>query len=141
MPALTQPRRALLAFCLAASFALPTAHAQRNLSEASGLSGMPVAISVVGGAIVLAAGSELTVKAVKATAEGVSWVVERAADGASATIQLSGQAAQGASVAAGTALTVSVIGTGWVLSKAGQAVAFVPNEIGRALLHNERVSR
>jgi hypothetical protein len=30
---------------------------------------------------------------------------------------------------------------GWVLSAAGQAVAFIPNEIGKALLYNERVTR
>ena len=32
-----------------------------------------------------------------------------------------------------------VIGTGVVLSVAGEAIAFVPNAIGRALLHNERL--
>ena len=45
------------------------------------------------------------------------------------------------SVAAGTAIAVTAISTGWVLSTAGQAIAFVPNEIGKALLHNERVTR
>jgi hypothetical protein len=28
-----------------------------------------------------------------------------------------------------------------VLSAAGQALAFIPNELGRALLHNERITR
>jgi hypothetical protein len=36
---------------------------------------------------------------------------------------------------------VSVIGTGVVLSAAGEAIAFIPNEIGKALLYNEQVSR
>jgi hypothetical protein len=31
--------------------------------------------------------------------------------------------------------------TGWVLSTAGRAIAFIPNEIGKALLYNERVTR
>jgi hypothetical protein len=34
-----------------------------------------------------------------------------------------------------------VLSTGWVLSAAGEAIAFVPNEIGRALLYNERITR
>ena len=41
--------------------------------------------------------------------------------------------------AVGSMVTCSVIGTGVVLSVAGEAIAFVPNAIGRALLHNERL--
>ena len=41
--------------------------------------------------------------------------------------------------ALGTVVTCSVIGTGVVLSVAGEAIAFVPNALGRALLHNERL--
>jgi hypothetical protein len=33
----------------------------------------------------------------------------------------------------------SVIGTGAVLSVAGEVLAFVPNALGQALLHNERL--
>jgi hypothetical protein len=52
-------------------------------------------------------------------------------------VNLAGQA----SVGVGTALAVSVVSTGWVLSAAGEALAFIPNEIGAALLYNERISR
>ena len=31
--------------------------------------------------------------------------------------------------------------TGWVLAAAGEAIAFVPNALGRALLYNERITR
>jgi len=43
-------------------------------------------------------------------------------------------------VAAGTVLSVSVIASGVVLSTAGEAIAFIPNEMGRALMHNQRVT-
>ena len=33
-----------------------------------------------------------------------------------------------------------VIGSGWVLSQVGQAVLFIPNEIGASLLYNERIT-
>jgi hypothetical protein len=36
---------------------------------------------------------------------------------------------------------VTAISAGWVLSAAGQAIAFIPNQIGTALLYNERVTR
>jgi len=48
---------------------------------------------------------------------------------------------QGASLAAGTVVTVSALSTGWLLSTASEAIAFIPNEIGAALLYSERVTR
>ena len=45
------------------------------------------------------------------------------------------------SVAAGTAVVVTAFSAGWVLSAAGKAIAYIPNEIGAALLYNERVTR
>ena len=36
---------------------------------------------------------------------------------------------------------VTAISTGYVLSAAGEAIAFIPNEIGASLLHNERVTQ
>ena len=40
----------------------------------------------------------------------------------------------------GQSVEVSVVGPGAVLSVAGEAIAFVPNALGRALLHNERLT-
>ena len=48
---------------------------------------------------------------------------------------------KGLSVAVGSAVVVTAISTGWVLSAASQAIAFIPNEIGAALLYNERITR
>jgi hypothetical protein len=36
---------------------------------------------------------------------------------------------------------VTAFSAGWVLSAAGQAIAYVPNSVGQALLYNERVTR
>ena len=126
---------ALLATTLAA------AHAQSNISEASALSALPIAVSVAAPVMLLSAGATLTVVAVQASAVGTVWVLERASDGARATLTLSAQAARGLSVAAGTVVVVTAVSTGWVLSTASEAIAFIPNEIGAALLYNERVTR
>ena len=117
---------------------LATAHAQSV--EASMLSTLPVAVSVAA-PVLLSAGAVLTVVAVEASAIGAVWVLERASDGARSTLRLSAQAAGGLSVVAGTAVLVTVMSTGWALSAAGTAIAFIPNEIGAALLYNERVTR
>jgi len=47
----------------------------------------------------------------------------------------------GVSMVAGTVVVVSVVGAGVVLSAAGEAIAFIPNALGRALLHNERLTQ
>ena len=125
---------------VAALFALNLAAAQAQSVEASLLSTLPVAVSVAA-PVVLSAGAVLTVVAVEASATGAVWVLERASDGARSTLRLSAQAAGGLSVVAGTAVLVTVMSTGWVLSAAGTAIAFIPNEIGAALLYNERVTR
>jgi hypothetical protein len=124
-------------FCAAALTCGTAARAHGELSEASALSLLPVAVSVAAPAMLLSAGAVLTVKGVEVSAEGTVWLVERASDGARATLRFAGRA----SAAAGTAVVVTALSTGWMLSAAGAAIAFIPNEIGRALLHDERITR
>ena len=125
---------ALLAGSLSATRAHPHA------SDASALSALPIAVSVAAPVMLLSAGATLAVVAVETSAEGTVWVLERASDGARMSVTLSAQAAAGLSVAVGTAVLVTAFSAGWVLSAAGQAIAYIPNEIGKALLYNERVT-
>lgn len=131
--------------CLAAAAILAAgsgrAVAHPNASDASVLSMLPVAVSVAAPVMILSAGAVLTVVAVEATSAGTVWVLERASDGARASVTLSAQAAGGLSVAAGTVVVVTAFSAGWVLSAAGKAIAYIPNEVGAALLHNERLTR
>jgi hypothetical protein len=128
---------------LAAALATTTlgARAHSDLSDASALSALPVAVSVAAPVMLLAGGVALTVVSVHASAHGTAWVLERASDGARATLHFSGHVAGASLAAAGTALVVTALSTGWVISAAGQAIAFVPNQIGASLLYNERVTR
>jgi hypothetical protein len=97
---------------------------------------LPVAVSVAAPVVLVAGVSQLTVVAVKATAAGSEWVLERASDGARSSLRFAGHV----SATVGAAVVVSAVATGWVVSAAGQAVAFIPNEVGRALLHHERIT-
>ena len=112
-----------------------------NASDASAVSMLPIAVSVAAPALFLSAGAMLTVVAIEASATGVVCVLERASDGARASVTLSAQAAGGLSVGVGTVVVVTAFSAGWVLSAAGRAIAYIPNEIGAALLYNERVTR
>ena len=120
--------------------ALPVASVVGTASTAAGsvavagaaVSAVPVAFSVVG--------ASLVIKAVEVTASGTVYLLERASDGAQASVRVAGQVASGVMMGVGTVVAVSAIGTGLLLSRAGEVLAFIPNELGRALLHNERIT-
>ena len=134
----------LIATALAGSlvFALPArAHTQANSSQGSELSLLPVAVSVAAPVALLAAGAVFTVVAVQASAVGTVWVLERGSDGAQASINFTGDVVGAASNLVGTAVVATVFSAGCVLSAAGRAIAFIPNEVGKTLLYNERVTR
>jgi len=132
-----------LGLLLAAIVASAPARAQQAApgSEMSALSMLPVAVSVAAPAALLSGTAVLTVLAVEAGGAGSVWVLERASDGARLSLRLSGELAQGVVVASGTTLAVTAVAAGWVLSTAGRALCFVPNEVGRRLTHHERVTR
>ena len=67
-------------------------------------------------------------------------MLERASDGARASIEIIGKGIASTAMVAGASVVVSVVGAGVVLSAAGEAIAFIPNALGRALLHNERLT-
>ncbi len=119
----------------------PAAQAQSAVSEASALSLLPVGISVAATGLVLSAGTTLVIVSVELAANSTVWVLERASDGARFSVRFAGQVVGGVSTAVGTTVTVLAVGSGVVLSAAGQALAFIPNEIGKALLYNEQVTR
>jgi hypothetical protein len=133
------------------SGAVSNAAAQSEVSAISAVSALPVASVVVGasavaGAVVAlpvvlsTAGAVLVIKTVESTARGTAYVLERASDGARASIEIVGRAVSGASMIVGVSVLVTVVGSGVVLSAAGEALAYIPNALGRALLHNERVT-
>ena len=130
----TTPARAQSEASAALSL-LPVASVVGTASVASAAAGAVVAVPAalsVGGAV-------LSVKAVEASAVGTVYLLERASDGAQVSVEVVGRGGAGSAYAVGTVVTCSVIGSGVILSAAGEAIAFVPNAIGRALLHNERL--
>lgn len=142
-----------VAIALAVSTNFASAQNRRGdaASEASALSALPIAsVIIVGGAASAAAvalpvalsttGAVLVIKSVEVSARGTLCVLERASDGVQVSVEIAARGAERTSLLVGKTVQVAVIGAGAVLSIAGEAIAFVPNEIGRALLHNERVT-
>ena len=77
---MTTIRNTLAATALLAALT-PAARAHTEVSEASALSMLPVAVSVAAPSMILGAGAVLTVVSVQASATGTVWVLERASDG------------------------------------------------------------
>ena len=150
-------RKSLLLGALALCAA--TSHAQSQaISEGSVLLPIAsVASVIVGGASVASAASEaatqlpraisaagnVVVKTVEISAIGTAYLVLQAADGAQASLTVSAKSLSNAAgqvvVGVGSTLACSVLATGVMLSNAGQVVAWIPNEMGKRLLANERV--
>lgn len=145
----------LVCSCTTLMGALPLgAYAQNGATAASASSAislMPVgsivgSASVAAGAVVaipamlLVSGGVLILRAVEVTARSTVYVLEHASDGSRVSVEVVGASAVGASVVSGAQVVTTVIATGVVLSVAGEVIAFIPNETGRALLHNERLT-
>ena len=111
---------------------------QSNASEASLV---PVAISVALPVVLIAGVGSIVVTGVQASAEGTVWLVENVADGVTGSICFAGGVVGVAGLAVGTVIVVTAVATGTVLSTAGHVIAFIPNEIGRTLSYNQRVSK
>ena len=143
---------------LAGATASFDARAEADASALSTLSALPLASVVVGASAVAGSvaavpialsttGATLVIKTVESTAKGTLYVLERASDAGfvltaprRASVEVVGKGIAGVSMVAGMAVVVSVVAAGVVLSAAGEAIAFIPNALGRALLHNERLT-
>jgi hypothetical protein len=130
---------------LAMSAAPLTAQARDGVSEASVASalslGVPLAVSATAPAVVMSAGAVLAVVSVQVVAGSTIWVLERASDAARITLKMSAAGVEAASIGVGTSVMVTAVSAGWILSAAGKALCFVPNEIGASLTHHERITR
>jgi hypothetical protein len=111
-----------------------------HLSNASGAVLNGSAVLVGGSLYTFAAGGAMVVASIEVVGDASVVVLKGAADGVSASVRLSGEAAHQASLVAGASVEVVAISTGYILVTAGRVLAFVPNELGRALLHSSRVA-
>ncbi len=136
----------LLSFNALAATPACAAPLQVAAAGGSGLSNASEALSAATGLVVLgslsavAASSYVVVASVETVAEGVVVVLKGASTGVEASVQLSAAAAAGLSDAAGKAISVTATSTGHMLVMSGKVLAFIPNEIGKSLLHHSRVA-
>ena len=108
-------------------------------STASEALSMGMGMVLYGTMSTIVGSSTVVVTSVEAVADGVTVVLKASGQAASTTIKLSGKAVEKLAIASGTVVEVSATATGYLLIASGKAIAFIPNEVGNALLHHNQV--
>lgn len=108
----------------------------QNLSNASAASIAASGFVVAGSSELIQTSANLTVSAIEAAGESVVIVMRGASEAVTVSVRTSAVVAREASVAVGSAVRVVAESVGHALYVGAKLVAFVPNEIGRALIHH-----
>lgn len=140
MNTLNLRRRAIhlvTALALSSGLLCNSASAQSTASEMSGIS---VVASVVAPVLFITASGQFVVKGVQASADGVVYLLEKIGTGVQGSVTLASNASGAVSVGVGSVITVSATAAGMLLVSAGKVLAIVPNELGKTLLKNRRIS-
>ncbi|MEO7494761.1 MAG: hypothetical protein ABIT83_27350 [Massilia sp.] len=112
-----------------------------NLSNGSALVAEGSA-EVIGGSLsAVALSGAVVVVSVEAAGEASVVLLKDASNGAEVSLRISGELLHKASVGAGAAISVVTLSTGYLLVASGKALAFVPNALGKQLIHHSRVER
>ena len=121
------------------SFACAGAHAADASTPSQAASELAGSV-VLGSIAVVGVTGSVVVASVETIGDAIEVVLEGAGQASRATVRLSGAAVRGLSIGAGTVLQVVALSAGHALVLSGKVIAFIPNEVGQALLHHARAS-
>ena len=129
---------ALLALCSAASSiaADSVTRGSQSLSSASEASLAASGFVVAGSSELITGSAQLVVTSLQVAGESMVVVMRGVSDAATVSVRTSAQVAGAASLAVGSAVTVVSESLGHALYASGKLIAFIPNEIGRSLIHH-----
>jgi hypothetical protein len=89
-----------------------------------------------GSAAVLTGTSQLTVAVIQVSGDVASVTLRAAADSAEVVVTIGADVLRASKIVVGETLKVVSKGTGSLLVAAGQVIAFIPNELGKAMLYS-----
>lgn len=113
------------------------AAAQSTASDASAVS---VVASVIAPALFISEGGEYVVKSVEASGKGSVYVLEKIGTGVRGSVTMSANVSGAASVGVGASIKATTTSAGVLLVSAGQVLAIIPNELGKALMKSKKIS-
>lgn len=132
---------ALLLSSCAQVYADPGPQGSTHLSNASGVIANGSARMVAGTLESVAGAGSLVVASVETVGDASVVLLKAAGKASTASVALSGRAARDASLVVGASVEMVALSTGYLLVTAGRVIAFIPNEMGKALLHSSRIER
>jgi hypothetical protein len=94
---------------------------------------------IFGGASLVVASGALTITAIEKTADGVVVVLGGASETIKISIKDTGDTSGIPTLATGQRVQVIQEATGTALMVAGKIIAFVPNDLGKSMLHHSQV--
>jgi len=100
--------------------------------SARGQSQMGAVVAIAGASFVVAGIGQLSADSAEVTIESVGGA-------AKVSVQVAASAVRSAGISVGSAVQAVTASTGTVLVASGKVLAFIPNTLGEALLHHERV--
>ncbi len=90
-----------------------------------------------------AASGQMVVESIEKTAEGLVIVMRSASQGASDagkfSVRIVGDVSGAASTVVGDTIQVVAESTGHALIASGKVIAFIPNELGKSLIHHSSI--
>lgn len=134
-----------LALSLAMAPALAQSEASRASANASESLSRATGSVVAGTASLIYAGSMLVIDGIEKTGESVVVVLKGVGEGVSeattVSVKVAASAVGNTSLAIGSAVKVVAEGSGHALYLSGKLIAFIPNEIGKSLVHHSPVKK
>ena len=128
------------AACIASFAATPAAATDSTAASAEGSQAAIAGSGMMldGSANVIRAGGARPLAGITAAGDASAIVLRDGATGSEASLRVGAEVAQAGSLAVGQTVSVVAEATGMSLFAGGRLVAFVPNEIGRALVYAAR---
>ncbi len=121
---------------LAAAASMPAKAESVAPSRVSELSTQPSEASAAVVIEVLPAGAHLVVTALRPLGDLVEISAQAAGHASITGLRVSAVTARKAGLAVGDTLAVSAVSAGWMISSAGEAIAFVPDRLAHTLTHS-----
>jgi hypothetical protein len=136
-PSFSFIRAVVLSCALSFSLLSNPAAAQSTASDASAIS---VVASVVAPAMFISEGGEYLVKGVEASGKGSVYVLEKIGTGVRGSVTVTTNVSGAVSVGVGASIKATATSAGMLLVSAGQVLAIIPNELGKALMKSKKIS-
>ena len=135
-------RNQFFAAAFSLAFVAGPPRAQSEAGPVDGLSALPIASVATTSlpAIFAAGGSAFRIESVEVGAFATLYTMERLSDGARVRVEVGTRGVQRQPIARGAIVKAVAVSTGLVLTSGSQAIAYVPNALGRAVLHNQRLA-